>query len=89
MCGQPCQSLGVAYVANWPFKNNVQWPFERTFAPLVVFVIHVNIHVVGLTLSPSIFEEKFNVGIARTCGCGPFKMNGNILAKVPRLFIFG
>ena len=35
---------------------------ESTLAPLVVLVIHVNIHGVGLMFFLSIFQEEFNLG---------------------------
>jgi len=38
---------------------------ESTFAPLVVLVINNNIYVIELMFPLSIFQEKFNDGMAK------------------------
>jgi hypothetical protein len=38
---------------------------ESTFAPLVVLVINNNIYLIGLMFPLSIFQEKFNDGMAK------------------------
>ena len=43
---------------------------ESTSAPWVILVINDNISIVGLTLLPSMFSDKFNNEVAWTKGCG-------------------
>ena len=49
-----------SYLNLWCMLSSItkKGEIESTFAPLVVSVIHVNVHVVGLTLSSSLFQES-------------------------------
>ena len=62
---------------------------ESTSAPWVILVINVNISLVGLIFSSSIFQMSSTViGMARTSDCGPLKMLSTKIGKSARLFIF-
>ena len=61
-----CRSFDL-YVSSITKKGEI----ESTFAPLVVLVINVNIHVVGLTLLPIIFQKSSTVAWQGHDGCGP------------------
>lgn len=53
--------------------NYLKGEIESTFTPLVVLVIHVNIHMVGLMFSLSIFHKvhpRYNIWM----GCEPLKV---------------
>ena len=47
---------------------------ESTFAPLVVLVIHVNLHIVGLIFSSSMFRKSSTLAWQGHKIVGPFKM---------------
>ena len=59
---------------------------ERTFAPLVILVIHVNIHVVGLMFSSSTFQKKFNLGKQMNGDVDPQALSNNV-GKTSKLYI--
>ena len=61
---------------------------ESTFAPLVVLVINVNIHVVGLTPLSSTFQISSTLAWQGHEDVDPFKMIRIYVDQVSRLYIF-
>jgi hypothetical protein len=60
---------------------------ESTFAPLVVLVIDINIHVVGLILLSSIFQTSSTMAWQGQEDVDPFKMLRTWIGKSSRLYI--
>ena len=75
-CYMPFQSftcyLLYLYLKLWCMLSSItkKGEIESTSAPWVVLVINVNISLVGLMLSSSIFQTSSTDAVAQTRGCG-------------------
>ena len=67
-------SISLSKALMYVVINYQKGEIESTSAPWVVLVINVNISLVGLTLLPSMFQEKLNEWHGMDEESGPLKI---------------